>query len=130
MGRKGSFEERARDEVARIQQLKAAEEERKQERMRELAKEAREHREVEDEKERKRKAVRDAKLRQVQEEEGKAEERRAREGALRQWKVSGGTEAAFEWAWPSMWEEMLKRRTMDAEKQAREDQRARGFSRI
>jgi hypothetical protein len=85
--------------------------------------------EVEAEKERKRKAERDAKLQQTQE-EGKAEERRAKESARRQWKVSGGTEAAFEEAWPSMWEEMLKRRTMDAERGAREDQRASGVSRI
>jgi hypothetical protein len=33
-------------------------------------------------------------------------------------------------AWPSMWEEMLKRRTVDAERQAREDQQASGVSRI
>ena len=123
--RRESFEERARAEVERIKAKEAAEEERKQDRMRELAKQASEHREAEAEKERNRKAERDTKLRQVQEEEGKAEE-----GARRQWKVSGGTEAAFEGAWPSMWAEMLKWRTVDAERGAREDQRASGVSRI
>lgn len=103
MSRTKSFEERAREEVERIKSEEAAEDQRKQERMRELAKEARERREAEAAEERKHKAERDAKLRRTEEEKGKAEERRAKEGARRQWNASGGTEAAFEGAWPSMW---------------------------
>ena len=130
MSRTNSFEERAREEVARIKAEEAAEDQRKQERMRELAKEARERREAEAAEERKHKAEREAKLRRTEEEKGKAEERRAKEGARRQWKASGGTEAAFEGAWPSMREEMLKRRTLERETQARQLQQARGVSRI
>ena len=106
MSRRKSFEERAREEVERKKAEEAAEQERKH------------------------KAERDAKLRRTEEEKGKAEERRAKEGARRQWKASGGTEAAFEGAWPSMREEMLKRRTLERETQARQLQQARGVSRI
>jgi colicin import membrane protein len=96
MSRRDSLEERARAEVERIKAEEAAEQERKQERMRELAEQARERREVEAEKERGRKAEREAKLRRVQAEGAKAEERRAKESARRQWRASGGTEVAFE----------------------------------
>jgi hypothetical protein len=39
-------------------------------------------------------------------------------------------EAAFDQAWPSMWEEMLKRRTMDADSTAREAMARSSVSRI
>jgi colicin import membrane protein len=120
MGRNGSFEKRAREEVERIKAQEAAEQERKQARMRELAEQARERKEAETAEERRRKDERDAKLRRSQEEKAEGEERLARDSARRSWKASGGAEAAFEEAWPSMWEEMLKRRTVDADSAARE----------
>jgi hypothetical protein len=58
MVRKGSFEERARAEVERIKIQEAENEQRLQERMRELAEEARERREAEAAEERKREAER------------------------------------------------------------------------
>jgi hypothetical protein len=76
------------------------------------------------------KKERDAKLRRYQEEKAKAEERLARDSSRRSWKASGGTEAAFDQAWPSMWEEILKRRTIDADGQARQEMARSGVSRI
>jgi hypothetical protein len=130
MGSNKSFENRAREEVERIQAEEAAKEERKQARMRELADQAREHREAEAAKERRRKEERDAKLMRSQEEKAQFEERLAKVSARRSWKASGGTEAAFDQAWPSMWEEMLKRRTIDADGRAREEMARSGVSRI
>jgi hypothetical protein len=43
-----------------------------------------------------------------------------------QWRDRG----AFEQAWPSMWEEMLKRRTVDADGAAREEMARSSVSRI
>jgi hypothetical protein len=120
VGRSRSFEKRAREEVERIKAEEAAEEERKQARMRELAEQARKRREAEAAEEERRKEGRDAKLRRSQEEKAEVEERLARCSASRSWKASGGTEAAFDEAWTSMWEEMLKRRTIDADRWARE----------
>jgi hypothetical protein len=130
MGRNGSFEKRAREEVERIKAQEAAEEERKQARMRELAEQARERSEAEAAEQRRRKDERDAKLRRSEEEKVEGEERRAKDLARRSWKASGGTEAAFEQAWPSMWEEMLKRRTIDADSAAREAMARSSVSRI
>jgi hypothetical protein len=130
MGRNRSFERRAREEVERIKAQEAAEEERNQARMMELAEQARERREAVAAEERRGKEVRHAKLRHSQEEKAEVEERRARDLARRQWKASGGTEAAFDQAWPSMWEEMLKRRTVDADMQAREAMARSTISRI
>jgi hypothetical protein len=118
MGRNRWFERRAREEVERIKAEEAAEEERKQERMRELVEEGRRRREAAAAEARRREAERDAKLRRSQEEKAESEERMARDTARRQWKASGGTEAAFDRAWPWMWEEMLKRRTVDADRRA------------
>ena len=130
MDRNRSFEKRAREEVERIKAEEAAEEERKQERMRELAEQARERREAEAAEEERRKAERDAKLRRYQEDMAELEERLAKDSARRSWKGSGGTEAAFEQAWPSMWEEMLKRRTIDADRRARDAMARSSVSRI
>ena len=120
MGRNRSFEKRAQVEVQRIKAQEAAEVERKRARMGELAERARKRREAEAAEERRRTEERDAKLRRSQEEKAEAEERRAKQTARRQWKAGGGAEAAFEQAWPSMWEEMLKRRTVGADREARE----------
>ena len=119
MGRSRSFAKRAREEVERIKAEEAAEQERRQSRMRELAEQARERREAQAAEEERRKEVRDAKLRRSQEEKAQVEERLAKVSARRSWKASGGTEAAFDKAWPSMWDEMLKRRTADADRWAR-----------
>ena len=102
--------------MERIQAQETAEEERKQARMRELTEQARERRETEAAEESRRKEQRDAKLRHKQEEKAEGEERLAKDSARRSWTASGGTEAAFEQAWPSMWEEMLKRRTVDVDR--------------
>jgi hypothetical protein len=130
MGRNRSFERRAREEVERIKAEEAAEEERKQARMRELAEEARERREAEAAEEKRRKEEWDAKLRRSEEEKAEVQERLARDSARRSWKASGGMEVAFDQAWPSMWEEMLKRRTIDADRLARQEMYQSGTSRI
>jgi hypothetical protein len=57
-------------------------------------------------------------------------ERQEKQNARRAYLAEGGTEAAFERAWPEMREEMRRRRVMDAEREAREGQRASGVSRI
>jgi hypothetical protein len=129
MGRNRSFEKRAREEVERIKAQEVAEEERKQARMRELSERAKERREAEAAEERRRKDERDAKLRRS-EEKTEVEERRAKDLARRRWRASGGAEAAFDQAWPSMWEEMLKRRTLDVDMQAREAMARSTVSRI
>jgi hypothetical protein len=130
MGRNRSLEKRAREEVARIKAQVVAEEEHKQARMRELAEQAKERKEGEAAEERRREDERNAKLRRFQDEKAKGEERLARDSARRSWKARGGTEAAFDRAWPSMWEEMLKRRTVDADRAAREEMARSGVSRI
>jgi len=130
MGKNRSFERRAREEVERIKAREAAEEERNQARMRELAEQARERREVEAAEERRREEERRAKLMRSQEEKAQVEERLAKDGARRSWQASGGTEAAFDQAWPSMWEEMLKRRTVDADREARQVMARSSVSRI
>jgi hypothetical protein len=98
--------------------------------MRELVEQARERREAEAAEESSRNEERDAKLRRSQEERAKGEERLAKDSARRSWKAGGGTEAAFDEAWPSMWEEMLKRRTIDADGRAREEMARSGVSQI
>jgi hypothetical protein len=130
MSRNRSFERRAREEVELIKSEEAAEQERKQARMRGLAEQARERREAEAAEQRRRKEERDAKLRRPEKEMAKSEERLARNSARLRWKASGGAEAAFDQAWPSMWEEMLKRRTVDAEMQTRQEMHQSGVSRI
>jgi dTMP kinase len=130
MSRCRSFERRAREEVERIKAEEAAEEEHKQARMRELAEQARVRREAEAAEERRREDERNAKLRHYQDEKAEDEERRSKDLAMRRWKASCGAEAAFEEAWPSIWEEMLKRRTVDAEGQAREAMSRSSVSRI
>jgi hypothetical protein len=130
MGTNRSFAKRAREEVERIKAEEVAEEEYKQARMRELVEQARERREAEAAEERRRKEDRDAKVRRSQEEEAKGKERRAKDLASHRWKASGGSEAAFDEAWPSMWEEMLKRRTVDTDRRARQEMHQSGVSRI
>jgi hypothetical protein len=130
MGTNRSFEKRAREEVERIKAQEAAKEEYKQARMRELVEQARERREAEAAEERRRKEDRDAKVRRSQEEKAEVEERLAKDFARRRWKASGGTEAAFEEVRPSMWQEMLKRRTIDADGRAREEMARSGVSQI
>ena len=130
MSRCRSFERRAREEAERIKEQEAAEEERRQARRKALAEQARERREAETSEERRRKEDRDAKLRRSQEEKAEVEERLARDSARRSWTASGGTEAAFEQAWPSMWEEILKPRTVGADKVARQQMYQSGVSQI
>jgi hypothetical protein len=62
---------------------------------------------------------REAQRRRVQAERQKAEEERHKDDARDQWMAAGGTEEAFEKAWPGLWEEILKRRTLETEEQAR-----------
>ena len=97
--------------------------------MKALAEQARKRREAEASGERRCKEERDAKLRRSEEEKAEGEERRAKDLARRSWKISGGAEAAFEEAWPSMWEEMLKRRTIKADREAREGMARSNLSR-
>ena len=97
--------------------------------MKALAEQARERREAEAAEERRRKDERNAKLRRSEEEKAEGEERRARDLVRRSWKASVGAEAAFDEAWPSMWEEMLKRRTIEADREAREGMARSNLSR-
>jgi hypothetical protein len=113
MSRRKSFEERAREEVERIKAQEAAEEERKQERMRELAEEARQHREA-----------------QAAEERKREEEERTKRAVFNSWVANGGAPGEFEAAWPELRAEMLKRRTIEQDSQARQQQRSSGVSRI
>ena len=112
------FRSEAGEIVERIRAEERAQEERQQARMRELVEEARH------------KAARDAKLRRSQEEKAEGEERLARGSAWRQWKASGGSEDTFDRAWPEMWEEMLKERAVDGDRQAREAMARSRVSRI
>jgi glutamate synthase domain-containing protein 1 len=130
MGTNRSFAKRAREEVDRIKAQEVAEEERKQARMRELAEQARERREAGAAEEERRNEERDAKLRRSQEEKAEVEERLARDSARRSWKASGGTEVAFDQAWPSIWKEMLMRHTIGADGAAREAMARSSVSRI
>jgi hypothetical protein len=130
MGKKGSFEERARAEVERIKAEKSAEEERKQARMRELAEEERNQREAEAAEERRRKAERDAKLRRDQKERNQAEEERTKRAMFNTWVANGGSPGEFEAAWPNLRREMLTQRTLERDTQARQLQRTSGVSRI
>jgi hypothetical protein len=130
MARNQSFERRAREEVARIKGEEAAEKERKQERMRELAKEVRKHREAEAAEERRRETERDAKLRRNQKEQSQAEGERAKRAMFNSWVAQGGGPAEFEAVWPSMRLEQLKQRTLEADSAARESQRHQTHSHI
>ena len=130
MSRRKSFEERAREEVACIKAEEAAEEERKQERMMELAEEASKRREAEAAEKRRREAERDAKLRRSQEEKAKAEEEHTKRAMFNTWVANGGSPEEFEAAWPNLRREMLTQRTLEEETRARQLQRASGVSRI
>jgi len=56
--------------------------------------------------------------------------RTEKESARREWLADGGREADFEKEWPKLRDEGRRRRVMDADKHAREMQRAHGPSRI
>jgi hypothetical protein len=130
MSRRKSFEERAREEVARIKAEEATEEEHKQERMKKLAEQARKSREAEAAEERRRQEERNAKLRRSQEEKAKGEEERTKRTAFNSWVANGGSPEEFEAAWPNLKREMLTQRTLEQETQARQLQRTSGVSRI
>jgi hypothetical protein len=55
-------------------------------------------------------------------------EQEMKKSALVSWESSGGTEAEFEEEWPSLRTEMLRRRTLEAETNARAAQRRSGVS--
>jgi hypothetical protein len=113
MGRKGTFEERARQEVDRIKTERAAEEERKQSRMSELAEEARQRKAAEAAEERRRQDERNAKLRRSQQERVQGEKEGARRAMFNTWVANGGSPAEFEAAWPNLRREMLTQRTLE-----------------
>ena len=54
-------------------------------------------------------------------------EQEMKDSARRAWTASGGTEGEFEEEWPSLRTEMLKRRTLENEEQARTAQRRRNI---
>ena len=126
MSRRRSFEERAREEVARIKAEEAQEEERRQKRMEELRAESDKRREAEAAEERKREARRA----QEQAERESAADERMKAGVFRSWTANGGTAGEFEDAWPGIKAAMLKQRTIEHETQAREDMRMGSHSRI
>jgi hypothetical protein len=59
-----------------------------------------------------------------------ARERTEKETARRAWLADGGSEGGFEKAWPGLRDAARKQRVMDADRRAREMQRAHGPSRI
>jgi uncharacterized Zn finger protein (UPF0148 family) len=63
-------------------------------------------------------------------EERERRERTERETARRVWLADGGKEGDFEKAWPKLRDEGRRQRVMDADRKAREMQRAHGPSRI
>ena len=63
-------------------------------------------------------------------EEEKRREKLEKASALAAWKSAGGSESDFEKAWPKLRDEGRRRRVIDADKHAREMQRAHGPSRI
>lgn len=130
MSRNRSFEERAHAEVERIKAKEAEKEQRLEERMRELAEEARERREAQAAEERRREAERHAKLRRVEEERRQAEEERTKRAVFNSWVANGGAPSEFEAAWPNLKREMLTKRTLEQDSQARQLQRTSGVSRI
>jgi hypothetical protein len=64
------------------------------------------------------------------EEEHQRQESTEREAARRVWLADGGREADFEREWPTLRDEGRRRRVVDADQKARENQRAAGVSRI
>ena len=123
MTRKRSFEERARAEVERIKAEKAAEEQRLQDRLAELKREATERREAAEAEERREREARQA-------ERQKAKEERLKHAMFDSWVAKGGTPGEFEAAWPDLKAEHLKRRPLEDEHEARMLRRASGVSRI
>ena len=118
-----TFAERARAEVERIKAKEAAENQRLEERLAELSRDAARRRE-EAEAEEKR-----------QQEARRAERERAKEEDLKRtvfnrWVANGGAPKEFEAAWPELKAEVLKRRTLANEDESRKLQRASGVSRI
>jgi hypothetical protein len=74
---------------------------------------------------------RDLAARQEREAKEKRErQERMEEGARRIWVRDGGSEEAFEKAWPQLRDEARRRRVADADKRAREEMRSSGVSRI
>ena len=55
-------------------------------------------------------------------------EQEMKKSALASWESSGGTAAEFEEEWPSLRTELLRRRTLEAETNARAAQRRSGIS--
>jgi hypothetical protein len=75
---------------------------------------------------------RDLKARREQEarEEEERKERAEKGAAKKAWRADGGSEDAFEKAWPELRDEARRRRVADAAQRARASQRAQGLSRI
>jgi hypothetical protein len=64
------------------------------------------------------------------EEEQQRQERTEKESARKAWLADGGSEGGFQKAWPELRDAARKQRVMDADRRARETQRAAGVSRI
>jgi hypothetical protein len=95
-----------------------------------LCQDTREYREAEAAEERKREAERNAKLRRSREETAKAEEERTKRVVFNSWVANGGAPSEFEAACPNLRQEMLTKRTLEHDSQARQLQRTSGVSRI
>ena len=63
-------------------------------------------------------------------EEEARREKMEKEAGRRAWLADGGSEADFEKVWPKLRDEGRRQRVLDADKHAREMQRAHGPSRI
>lgn len=129
MGHRRTAQDRARDERARaeVERFKAdeqAEQDRKQARLDELAAEARGRRE-----ERAKQERREAERRAQEREDARAaDEERDKQAAFRSWVAQGGAPGDFEREWPAMRAETIRRRTLDAEADARAAHRASTIS--
>ena len=123
MGKRRSFEERARAEVERIKAADAEEEARFRERLEELKEQAATRRREEEKAAAEWERVATAERDRRAEQEARRRERAEKETARRAWIADGGSEAAFEEAWPKLRDEARSRRVMDADARAREAHR-------
>ena len=67
---------------------------------------------------------------QAAKEQEQRREQTEKESARRAWLADGGNARDFEREWPKLRDEGRRRRVIDADRRARENQRARGVSRI
>ena len=125
-----SFAQRAQREVELIKDMEVRDKERRQEKLAELAEASRRRREAAAIEEARLRGERDAKLIREQNDRVAAQERLEKHRARTSWVAQGGRAEAFEQAWPEIWQEMLKSRTLEVEHAFRQAMRESRVSSI